>query len=207
MSNPLTKIFIGIQRKLKPNITIEVGAYDAHFSRIMAKGYNKPGTTWAFEGHPEIFKKFLPEMEGVHYRNNIVSDNVGTSFMREYEGGQMQDNNSILEVVKDTDYTLYEVQSITLDRFFPNDENICLWIDCEGANREVLMGAQNVLTRTSSIFIEVDDVALWKDQWLWQETFAFLEDAGFVCYARDFQYRDHWNAIFVKKELMELVNG
>ena len=201
MSNPLTKIFIGIQRKLKPNITIEVGAYDAHFSKIMAKGYNKPGTTWAFEGHPEIFEKFLPEMEGIHYRNNIVSDKIGVQTMYQYEGGELQGNNSMLPILKDTNYTTFEVPSITLDGFFPNEENICLWIDCEGANREVLNGAQNVLQRTSSIFIEVDDVALWQNQWLWQETFAFLEDAGFACYARDFQYRDQWNAIFVKKEL------
>jgi FkbM family methyltransferase len=201
MSNPLTKIFIGIQRKLKPNITIEVGAYDAHFSKIMAKGYNKPGTTWAFERHPEIFEKFLPEMEGIHYRNNIVSDKIGVQTMYQYEGGELQDNNSMLPILKDTNYTTFEVPSITLDGFFPNEENICLWIDCEGANREVLNGAQNVLQRTSSIFIEVDNVALWQNQWLWQETFAFLKDAGFACYARDFQYRDHWNAIFVKKEL------
>ena len=61
------------------------------------------------------------------------------------------------------------VASSRLDSFFPPESfgRCAVWMDVEGASREVLTGAVGMsCTRSTSMFVEVEDREAWEGQWL-----------------------------------------
>jgi FkbM family methyltransferase len=96
-----------------------------------------------------------------------------------------------------------EVPCRRFDSFFSakEAEGACLWIDVEGANREVLEGGGTVLPRAAMIFIEVEDRMKWQGQWLYPEVARHLAAHGHVLVARDFQSRVQHNVLFLRQNL------
>lgn len=197
ISKDLADKFISLQEKIKPDIYIEVGAFDAEFSRTI---YSKipNAKIWAFEANPYVHSKNYPIL-GIEYINKAVSDRVG-SIEFEIQKDVQPDavNNSIMKRNEDKPYEYIMVESITLNDILSEFSNICLWIDCEGANREVLLGASEILSKVSSIFIEVEQIEYWKDQWLDTDVIGYLESFGFKLIDRDYQYPGQYNCIFIR---------
>lgn len=176
----LLDIYIEMQKEIKPTLSIEVGAFDADYSKAMAKlGIE----CFAFEASPFIHNRFKNDMEGISYINKAVSDKEGSI---KFELIAHQDpnkigHNSIKHRNEDLNYLYVDIESITLNSYFKDrvDEKIALWIDCEGANKEVLIGASHILPSVESILIETEDVDFWKDQWLHEDVVKFLSLFGF----------------------------
>ena len=84
--------------------------------------------------------------------------------------------------------TPVEVASSRIDSFFPPDSfgRCALWIDVEGASREVLTGASGILHKVDAMFVEVEDRETWKGQWLGKDVRAFLLDHDIIAVGRDF---------------------
>jgi FkbM family methyltransferase len=198
----LLDIYIEMQKDLKPTLSIEVGAFDADYSKAMAKlGIE----CFAFEASPFIYNRFKNDMEGISYINKAVSDKNETIQFQliAHQDPNKIGHNSIKNRNEDLNYLYVDVESITLNSYFKDrsDERICLWIDCEGANKEVLLGATNILPSVSTILIETEDIDFWKDQWLHEDVVRFLSLFGFEVLEERPSLIKQRNVIFKKRGL------
>lgn len=202
LSIDLSNDFILLQDRLRPDVYIEVGAFDAEFSRTIKSKY-PDAEVWAFEASPFVYQKNSP-MDGINYINKAVSDkNDIIDFQLQADLHPIVGNNSILKRKENKEYFYIPVESVTLNDIFKDKKNICLWIDCEGANKEVLTGASKILDKVSSIFIEVEEIEYWENQWLDKDVESYLNNFGFKIVKRDSQYENQYNCIFLKEEYIK----
>jgi FkbM family methyltransferase len=187
--------FIDIQKVMLPNVAIEVGAYDADFSRAMV-GIAKE--VYAFEASPYVYNKFK-NINGVDYQNLAISNVSGEiEFELQVDEHRLTANNSIMKRNNNTNKEYIPVPAKTLNELFQEKKNIALWIDCEGANEQVLTGASLVLPNVQSIFIEVETVKFWKNQWVEQDVRDYLLDFGFRLSRSEPQYTNQYNQIYIR---------
>ncbi len=74
----------------------------------------------------------------------------------------------------------FTVESTTLDIELGNEVLDCLWIDVQGAELLVLKGAQKILERTHSVFIEVSILPdLYEGAVIMKNLTTFLDSYGF----------------------------
>jgi len=196
------KEYVRTAISFKPSLSIEVGAHGAEYSKDMS---DKGIKSIAFEASPAVYYKFKDTISDFEYINLAISDyngvtyfNIDTSLSPAESG-----HNSI------KDFNLpwrvngkpIEVFCSTLDSYFNNlqDERIALWMDVEGANKEVLLGATELLKKVQTIYIEVEHVQFWKDQWIRQDVIDFLDIHGFTLTREFTAYEYQTNCIFIKR--------
>lgn len=199
----LLKKFFNIQKQIKPTHTIEIGSYDADFSQAMTRIINNKNI-WAIEANVEAYNRFKDKLSNINYLNYAISDKDGITDFNvirdsgfEWEPGA----SSILSRNDNLTTSNIQVQSITLDTFVKNNNisgKISLWIDAEGANREVLLGGTETLKNASSIFIEVEQILLWKDQWLKDDVIKHLSGFGFRLQHDESNSHPQQDLIFIK---------
>jgi FkbM family methyltransferase len=198
----LSETFAKMQDSLNPDLCIEIGAHAAEFSNYMASRFKIQAI--AFEAGKEIYEKYKntvgPLVTYVHCAISDI-DGVATFFVHE---GPLRGNNGIKRVAFTESYENSKVTSYKLDTYLRNHHfnNACLWMDVEGANKEVLLGAKKVLSKVSSIFIETEDQTVWKDQWLTGDVIKFLTELGFINTHSEKVYTTQRNLIFIKRELL-----
>jgi len=195
----LSNIFVNMQKDLFPDFSIEIGAHAAEFSNYMASELKIPAV--AFEAGKDIYEKHKSMVEPlVSYVHCAISniDGVATFFVHD---DPLLGNNGIKRVAFAESYENSQILCYRLDTYLKGYgfKNACLWMDVEGANKEVLLGAKEVLSKVSSIFIETEDRAIWKDQWLTEDVVKFLEESGFINTHTEKVYQGQRNLIFVKK--------
>lgn len=202
----MTNIFVEIQKKNKPDLIIEVGAFDAEFSHIILEK-NLCEKIFAFEASPYVYNKFKNNInKKINYLNLAISNYTGHIDF-EVQVGQFDPaecgNNSTLKRNEHKQYNYIKVPCVKLDDYFQNEKfnNICLWIDAEGANREVLTGAEKILEKTQSIFIETEGREFWKNQWLHQDVTNYLISKNFELVKQSPTYEAQFNCIFIKNKV------
>ena len=208
----LEELFFDLVATLDTGLFLEAGAKAAEASRRASQLL--PGVpVVAFEANPYTFKRFDRKIdyqsEGVQYRNQALSSEPGSlSFnVRKTEDGKpAADGQGSL--LKHTSYEPGHIQvtvpAVTLDSALDefDGDNCALWIDVEGATRQVLGGAARTLQKASVVFVEVEDIEYWGSQWLSEEVVRALYEAGLHPVARDFQSRYQWNVVCVRKSLL-----
>lgn len=198
----LWESFISMQKDLGTDFAIEIGAHAAEFSQEMCNLLDI--NALAIEANPAVFNKYRNEITDsrVSYLNYAISDSNGSVDFLVHDDN-LAGNNSIKTRLGDHDFKSYTVESYTMDSLVEelglSFKNAALWIDCEGANREVLLGASETLKLCSSIFIETEDISFWEDQWLTNDVVEFLESVGFKVFATEDIYDDQKNIIFIKE--------
>jgi FkbM family methyltransferase len=198
----LSEVFVSLQETILPDYAIEVGAHKAEFSSEMADRFEVKAT--AFEAGLDVFSRYKDRISSdlVSYVNAAIFDVDGTvTFnvnVNEFIGNSSIKKRNGAEPIKSVDVAAYK-----LDTYFKdyNFSNACLWIDVEGANKEVLLGGTETLKKVSSIFIETEDQDFWEDQWLTEDVVSFLDSNGFKKVAEENVYTAQKNIIFVKKEI------
>lgn len=193
--------YVILAASFNPTLSIEIGAHAAEYSRAMSK---KGIKSIAFEASPAVYDKFKSSIDGFEYislamsdYNGTVSFNIDTAYNPADAGhNSIKDFNLSWRVNGDP----VTVSCSTLDSYFNDlqDEKISLWIDVEGANKEVLLGGIDLLSKVQTIYIEVENIQFWKDQWIRQDVIDFLESHGFVLTREFTAYPDQTNCIFVK---------
>jgi FkbM family methyltransferase len=194
-------LFAKMQKTICPDFCIEVGAHAAEFSNYMVSEFNIPAV--AFEAGKNIYEKYKNTVKDlVSYVHCAISDFDGTATFFVHER-PLAGNNGIKRVAFTESYADSEVSCYMLDTYLKDYgfKNACLWIDVEGANREVLLGAKNVLSKVSSIFIETEDSYIWNDQWLTEDVIKFLKSFGFKKIYSENVYKTQKNLIFIKKNI------
>lgn len=190
-----------------PGMFVEVGAFDAAFSRRMKARYSDVRCV-ALEDNPRVFDRFQDEVRAtgvdyVHFAASAGSDNINFFIPETIAGCDRPyvSRMGSLNMISAKNSTMAEVAvpAIALDDLLvptPADQ-ICMWIDVEGAMDKVLDGASRTLERTVLIYCEIEERQIWKDQLLASEVLARLEKAGFVMVARDFQAPTQFNALLI----------
>lgn len=193
--------FLKIVESVKATHSIEVGAFSAEFSKSVLKIYKY---IYAFEANPYVFEKYKPTMpEQINYANLAISDkNEKINFyFKNYEKSIVGQSNSILEVVKNKYLPRsISVDSASLDSLFPDKPKNVIWIDVEGANREVLLGSINLLENTKALFIEVEHKEIWGSQWTSNDVYKFLLAKGFSLISINIQDSHQSNSIYLKND-------
>jgi len=202
----ITSKFIKIQNFLKPNISVEVGAHDADFSKLVTSLVSK---SYAFEASSKVYEKFKDTMGEILYINKAVSDHNNTTKMNiDINFNEADAGHNGIKMVSSKNWSQeriqIDVECVSLNEYFKDEasENIVLWVDCEGANKEVLTGGDILLSRVSSIFIETETEELWQNSWLEEEVVEFLDRHSFKLVYKERAYESQNNCIFIKKDLV-----
>lgn len=203
----LTKLFYGLVRETEPRLFIEAGAETAFASRHVRSLLPRARIV-AFEASPENYATYSAshpfEKLRIDYRHCAVSDHTGTLTLNmRNDGTENFAANSLLHRSEDN----YPVRQVTvpcttLDDAFPDCPRCALWIDVEGASRQLISGAQNVLKRANVVMIEVEEKQYWKDQWLATDVSIAMMKMGLVPVARDFEMTAQHNIVFLRASLL-----
>ena len=203
----ILSLFLKLQKVLEPDVAVEVGAHDADFSKEMTD-FNID--VFAFEASPYVYNRFKNEMSGIKYINKAVSDkNETIKFeIQPDPDPSIIGNNSIKNRNEVKDYSYIDVESVSIKKYFNEIlfSKGALWIDAEGASREVLLGAEDRIKDFSSIYIELELKDFWVDSWKRDDAVEYLESKGFYLFHEAPCYGDQVDAIFVKNEYREKIN-
>lgn len=211
--------FLHMQSLLPVTTVLEIGAHEATFSRAVKKACPEK-TVRAFEANPHVYSHFLLEGElrkqGIDYRYGAIGDSNGSTRLHIYESIDGRDEpcdsrrqSILLRVANEADrHHHIWVPLARLDTLCaadPEDSRYALWIDAEGSGGQVLEGAEGILTRTLAVYIELESLPKFEDQALDRDIMRHLLERDFVPLLRDFQFNHQYNAVFVKKECLPLV--
>jgi FkbM family methyltransferase len=221
----LVELFVDLQRFIRPKAFVEFGAFDANFSQ-MIRPLHPLSKVIAFEANPHNYKYFTSKIDyraqNIEYNHLAISDRDGGTIdfhvqtsRAGVEAPPVKGDDSLLkrnvsenyDAYKETQYEICPVDTVRLDTFLCDAQfgldDFSAWVDVEGALRTALAGAEKTLSRTRSIFIEVEERPFWSGQWLAPDVEKFLEQFGLIPIARDFEYYHQYNMIFVTKEVMQ----
>lgn len=206
----LGDLFLTLQEKTKPDLSVEIGAYQAAFSTEMKKRLPHL-QAFAFEANPHVFEHFSKSDEiknsGVEYLHMAITGFTGnTEFLiRTDIASKVNAVSSLLSRPgPEPEPVLVPCTSLTdyfAKRHF-DEEKFCAWIDVEGASKDVLIGAEATLNRCLSMFIEVEEYPYWSGQWLFWDVQRYLATHGLIPVARDFEYPHQFNVLFIAQTLL-----
>lgn len=134
---------------------------------IFSLSKNYPGASFVcYEPSPRYFSALQHRFGSnpkVSCRMSACGDSVGTATFHELP---MDGNGSILppDPVAWQEFNnwheipepeTFKVEVATLDQDLPDTPVDLLWVDVQGFEKQVLLGAQSMLSRTNSVFLEV----------------------------------------------------
>lgn len=196
---------------IRPDLVLEVGAFEAAFSQKMKRKYPDVPVI-ALEANPRVFEYYSKNIRptGVEYKHiaaGAMKGHVDIFIPTSIAGKEMPQigrMGSLLEVsLKDSRTERATVPCDTIDNIISDIDfgNACIWVDVEGFVEQVLSGAKTTLSKTQIIYAELESSPVWSGQTLAPAVIDKLEKIGFVMMARDCQKWFQFNAIFVRAEI------
>lgn len=213
----LAIFFQQLLEELSASHTLEIGAHEATFSRAVKKRLGSGVTARAYEANPEVYALYKsdPELKALgvdyHYQAIGAKNGLADFYISGTINGEKEDKagrrHSCLRRIDEEagETSLIRVPQARLDQLCQNDPaSSCygLWIDAEGAARDVLLGASGILEKTAAICVELESIAKFAGQALDVEVLDFLLENDFLPIARDFQFPHQYNTVFVRKNLL-----
>lgn len=211
----LDHLFFKLVNAIKPATFVEVGAFEADASLRVARDH--PNTTClAFEANPDTYERFSSVRDysalGVDYQCLALSDSAGevTFHQEDPDEPARAGSSSLLSRnvggsvwTPDTPITEVVVPTKRLDEVVASSEGgIALWVDVEGASRQVLQGSTQLLADVQVMKVEVEDEPYWTAQWLSEDVLEFLLAADLTPIARDVEYPGQFNILLAGKEAL-----
>lgn len=215
---PLGPEFASLVERIRPGISIEIGAHAAEFSQVIAARYPEMSVI-ACEANPDVVREYAATATaaGVDYRHVAVADTEGDVQLhvpREISGGPDSQRelppthriSSLLPLVAGwrAREELVLVPAVTLDALIAESatsmDRVVLWIDVEGATGIVLSGVtQEGLDRVDAILVELERSPSWVGQWSDTDVIEFLASRGLSLAMQADTNRRQYNAIFVRE--------
>ena len=218
----LEKYYCQLVAQNNIQITIEVGAHEATFSKI-SKELNPSCECFAFEANPYVYKKYSGELNalGIDYQNLAINDSnndIELSIPIKLKHRVLELDNRISSIHKrdqpNVEYEVIQVKSNRLDHLFANKpQPKALWIDVEGAQYEVISSFGSMWPSVAFIYIEIEHRNVWSNKFDIKNINKLFESHGFVEIMRDNLARGQYNAVFTSvstadnKSTTELVNS
>lgn len=202
--------FFAIVQELQPMLFVEAGAKDAGTAR-RARQHLPDASILAFEANPQTYRRFEfavgihNRAHGVDYRHCALTDAAGKVVINVRKGSRgeaMADGQASL--LKHANYALGHeevlVDATTLDLVWEAEGSprCALWVDVEGAIREVLAGGRSMLGHAAVVFVEVEEREIWLGQWTVKDVDHCMYEAGLLPVARDFQSGAQHNVVYLR---------
>ena len=202
----LANLFANIVKNSNIESFYEIGALYAEMSVYLKDSVNN---IFAFEASTRNFNLAKDKVEGIKYLNLAISNYDGEiDINMGYSNGANIGADSVLNRIDNgsIEYKVEKIKCSKLDSFIKSKKlkgkSNALWIDVEGSSLDVLEGSKEALLDTKVIFIEVEEVIFWENQHLVADINKFLCDEGFVPIARDFEYENQFNIVYVKEDIV-----
>jgi FkbM family methyltransferase len=205
--------FLEIQEALRPEFALEIGCFEASFSKEMAKS-GIP--SFAFEADPENFKYWSSRNDQplATYINKAVSDVDGEVFFnKKKDDSVMHGNNSLLlKHNEPIEIEKIPVQSITVDSFIEQNglENklFSMWIDVEGVCYEVLNKSLKNIENCQSIYCEAEAFEIWLGQVHYEDLDEYIKGLGFIQVYKESAYDGiQYDLIYINKKYINCLKG
>jgi len=210
LAKRVRKVFHRLTQRVDPTITLEIGAFEAGFSRWARTTLPEARVT-AFEANPYVYDRFRDEVTaaGVEYLNAAVGPETGTVKLNlpVDRNGTVRDKvNQIASLTthhRTENYEIVEVEGVRLDDAVPTTANdrVVAWIDVEGALDVVLAGSKETLSRAAAVYVEVERTPMAPAQWLDVDVARWFREIGMVPILRDLQRPHQYNLLLVSEAL------
>lgn len=202
----LANLFANIVGNSNIDSFYEIGALRAEMSMFLK---DRIKNIFAFEASPRNYDLVKNDIDGIEYLNIAISDHDGEIDinMGMSEGANIGADSVLNRIdLGSTEYKTEKVRCVSLDSFISSKDlagnSNALWIDVEGSTMDVLLGSKQTLLSTKAIFIEMEQVLFWENQSLVIDINKFLCNYGFVPIARDFEYENQFNVVYVKEDIL-----
>ena len=209
----LAKLFLGMVADARPEVIMELGAYNGDFS-LACRSILPDAAIHAFEANPVIHRGKDGQLRraGVEMPRLAVGDRSGPAIFciqRRIDGVEVspkKGSNSLRRKPGSIEYEDIAVQMMTVDRFAKKwgllGRSCALWIDLEGCAYEALTGAAKMLQTACAVLVEVEDESIWEGQKLASDVAALLMAADLAPVARDHEYGRQYNVIYARGGLL-----
>jgi FkbM family methyltransferase len=206
----LETAFIDLAANLVPTLSVEIGAHEASFSeRLKAKCPTLHAV--AFEASPRVFDLHATRLKlpavGVDYRHIAISDEDGFAELRMPlgpDGAALNPGISSLLHRANFAYGYEEVRvpALTLDSALAQlgTERSVAWIDVEGAQHKIIAGGRRYFTQVAAVYIEIERVEVWKQQWIDTELAKVLAGFSLVPVMRDNLAKSQFNEVYIRAD-------
>ena len=167
--------------KKEDPVIFDIGCYDGEDTREFAHLFENP-TIYAFEGDErsvELFKRLSRGYENIKLVETVLSNTdgevdwfaSGSDTKRHYDfqnswsaSSSLKRPDNHLNAFKDVFFSeAHKVKSMTLDTWMKGNPHIgsidLIWADVNGAEEELLKGAQETLQKTKFLYTEFNAVA------------------------------------------------
>lgn len=210
----LDELFHAFVRLCRPDLFLEVGAFEASASRRVRRALPQCRAV-ALEASPVNHRHHDGRTDfaalGVEYLNRAVCRHSGTVRLPvavDPRSGdpELTGNTSLLGSPLAEAVVELEVPATTLDDLSAAcDGAVALWIDVEGAVGPVLGGASATLPKVDLVKVEVEDAATWPGQeMVAADVIESLLAAGLCPVARDSEYAGQYNIVFLSDRAMRV---
>jgi 2-O-methyltransferase len=186
-----------IQRCLRlaspANVVVEIGAFNGDDTKRIYTMARKPVRQFTFEPDPRNIEKV--RRANIAREVQIVQAAVGaTDGKAKFYLSSGWDCSSSLRAPKEH-IALFprigfnetcEVDVVTLDKFFGErkiDGIDFMWIDAQGAERDIVAGGKKTLEQSRFMYLERADHELYEGQWVTPEMITDLNALGWKCEA------------------------
>lgn len=195
------KFFFRLCRKDGVNLFVVVGAHVGTESEEFVLG-NRSNYVVEFEPNPFINEQLQRSRSERITRNAVaLGSKTGYAYLHLPSTDKTNPGASTIEGYGIKNNQIVEVELATLDSFFLGSRTpFALQIDCEGANKEVILGAKELLRKklVRLVRIEVDfNCSLHPNDC---DSLTPLLENGMVMLSFDFQSKNEVNALLVQKE-------
>ena len=200
----LDLIFFKLLERFEVRSLIECGANDASAS---LKAIQMGMKAIAIEANPITFDSVTPKETHFFSKLNLgLSDREGV--LEFYiPKSLLTSGDATFKPKPGIEYDVSRIPVNRLDNLQSvvkcSEEPFSLWIDVEGLQQEVLLGAQETLENRNCIAvkIEVEEKEIFEGQsWFANDVIKFLDELGFSPIFRDFEYDSQYNILFIKNE-------
>ena len=198
--------FRSLARLTDPTLTLEIGAFEAGFSRWVRRELPEARAV-AFEANPLVWAHHRDEVTalGVEYLNLAIGPENGPVTLnvpRDFDGRARDPVNRMASLgsnLRSEEQVAVEVPGVRLDDAVPlgEDDRLVAWIDVEGALGAVLPASSATLRRAAAVYVEVEAEPMWDGQWLDRDVLEWFEGIGMVPLLRDRQRREQYNVLLV----------
>ena len=174
----------------KVNVFMDVGAHTGSFTKLFHSKI-KTGTSYLFEPIPEFYQKIKEDtyFKNCHTHNIALSSTTGEA---EFSVNELPETSSLLHFDHDLQETLglnkkvnrrIKVLTESLDNFardFQISKIDFIKIDVQGAEMDVLKGAEKILPNVDWVFTEVSFKPIYKGSSTFDQVFNFFVANNFI---------------------------
>lgn len=203
----LIELFFSISDEMGLTELLEVGAHDAEASkRFVASGAHRSAV--GYDASPSVVARVtaagLPERFSLYHsaigtaKGTITFFSPRDPFYSVWGSTARRGGFSDVEEIRVPIISMDEAADKLGGR--SSFRNVALWVDVEGVALDVLRSGRHALSsKVALLYVELNDKNAYEGSANAVNVIALMLDVDFVPLARDNEYPDAWNLIFVHK--------